>query len=90
MEHVCADNGGVHFNHVHCDPYPCPTPWACCLPDGMCKMWTLDECAAQGGEFMGAQTLCDPNPCGVAGVLEELTEPGEEVTWGRIKSRYRD
>jgi len=53
-------------------------------------MYTLDECTSLGGEFMGAQIVCDPNPCGTTGVPEELTEPVEEVSWGRIKSRYRD
>jgi len=53
-------------------------------------MYMLDECAAQGGDFMGALTVCDPNPCGaVSGLPEKPTGAREELTWGRIKSRYR-
>jgi hypothetical protein len=52
-------------------------------------MYTLEECTELGGEFMGAQTVCDPNPCDVTAVPDDPMEPVEEVTWGRIKSRYR-
>lgn len=90
MSGVCDYYDGVWLDHVHCDPYPCPVPCACCFAGGMCEMYTLDECTAQGGEFMGELTVCDPNPCGTAGAPEELAEPREELSWGRIKSRYRD
>lgn len=53
-------------------------------------MYTPEGCVALGGEVMPPEMTCDPNPCGTTGVPDELTEPGEELTWGRIKSRYRD
>ncbi len=36
---------------------------ACCLPDGSCVVLTEKECGAQGGDYQGDGTDCDPNPC---------------------------
>jgi hypothetical protein len=43
-------------------------------------------CGPMGGEFMGAETFCDPNPCETTGVPEMLIH---ETTWGAVKARYR-
>lgn len=50
---------------------PCPTgvshQGACCLPNfGPCVVSTPDDCAAQGGTYLGDDSPCDPNPCPVA------------------------
>lgn len=42
---------------------------ACCLPGppcepGPCITTTEADCGAQGGSYLGNQTLCSPNPCG--------------------------
>jgi len=36
---------------------------ACCFPTGACSQLKPEECAAQGGNFLGLGSLCDPNPC---------------------------
>ncbi|MBU1937957.1 T9SS type A sorting domain-containing protein [bacterium] len=36
---------------------------ACCLPTGECAWMTPTDCACAGGEFMGENVPCDPNPC---------------------------
>jgi len=86
MQTECENSDGIWLYNVHCDPYPCPVPCACCFSDGICEMYTLDECSALDGEFMGAQTVCDPNPCGTTGVPDD---PRVQTTWGRVKSVYR-
>jgi hypothetical protein len=36
---------------------------ACCFTDGQCIVATQDECATQGGNYVGDGTTCQPNPC---------------------------
>ena len=36
---------------------------ACCFPDCSCQVLTEDECLASGGNPMGVETACEPNPC---------------------------
>ncbi len=36
---------------------------ACCLPASGCVVVSGAECMAQGGQFLGEGTGCDPNPC---------------------------
>ncbi len=36
---------------------------ACCLPDGDCRLMPLDYCTANGGQYAGDDTYCDPDPC---------------------------
>ena len=43
-------------------------------------------CEPMGGEFMGAGSDCDPDPCATSSVPEMLIH---ESTWGTIKARYR-
>ena len=81
-EWECDGAAGVSIPDVICEPYPCPTPCACCLADGVCEMHTLDECPTLGGEFMGAQTVCDPNPCGSTAGLPD--DPAAKTTWGKV------
>ena len=80
-------DGGTYLFRIPCDPYPCPTPFACCYDNGTCELLTLEDCVASGGEFLGPFVLCDPNPCETTGIYED--PPIEEMTWGRVKSRYR-
>jgi hypothetical protein len=35
---------------------------SCCLPDGRCLLLPPDECAADGGSYLGTES-CEPNPC---------------------------
>lgn len=44
-----------------------PTVGACCLPSGVCGQLNSCECAAQGGEFVGAGTPCAVGGC--AGIV---------------------
>lgn len=42
------------------------TAWAlgaCCLPGGGCIEATIEECALEGGTYLGDNLPCDPNPC---------------------------
>jgi hypothetical protein len=64
-----------------------PELGACCLPDGSCEEWMPEQCMSEAGEFMGYCVPCDPNPCVASSVPEISTET---VTWGRIKSTYRE
>jgi len=43
---------------------------------------TAQECAAQGGEYLGDGIECDPNPC-------PNPNPTEDTSWGQIKAKYR-
>ena len=36
---------------------------ACCLPDSACSLEQADDCDQQGGEWLGANTLCSACPC---------------------------
>jgi len=67
-----------------CDPNPCEQPsGACCdLETGECVVMTAQECAAQGGEYLGDGIECDPNPC-------PNPNPTEDTSWGQIKAKYR-
>ncbi len=73
-------NGGntVAWDNTRLEPI---FPGACCLPDGTCLYIEEIACAEQGGEWLGPESVCDPNPC-------EGT-PTEESTWGRIKASFR-
>ena len=59
-----ADFGSFGFGM---DGYlPCPLgsePGGCCFADGSCNVLSREECAGQGGEYVGDGTVCDPNPC---------------------------
>ncbi len=43
-------------------PPPTPVTGACCL-DGDCSITTQSICEAEGGDYQGDDTTCDPNPC---------------------------
>jgi hypothetical protein len=49
-------------------------------------MESLYHCGMGGGQFMGAGSDCDPNPCVNSGIPEKLIH---ETTWGKAKARYR-
>ena len=36
---------------------------ACCIHEAQCILLTAGDCAAAGGNFQGAGSDCDPNPC---------------------------
>lgn len=42
-------------------------PGACCLPDGTCIFVEETVCLDAGGEWLGPESVCDPNPCAVGG-----------------------
>ncbi len=55
---------------------------ACCLPDGTCAQLNGQDCAQQGGLFMGSGVPCTPNPCVGTGLLDdhdELLGPGDSL-----------
>lgn len=73
---------GVDNITIEGSPIP-PTDGACCLRNttaGACIMATPQDCAAQGGIFLGLGVLCDPLPC-VTGA--------KQSSWGAVKSIYR-
>ena len=82
---ACEAEGGEVLG-CFCENHPCPRIGACCIADGYCEEITPTDCALQGGEYMGHEIPCDPNPCVTSSVPETSTE---QVTWGRIKSRYK-
>lgn len=47
----------------------CGSPGACCRQDGSCVVASEANCGALGGEFVGVDTPCEPNPCEVSAVL---------------------
>lgn len=51
---------------------------ACCIFDGPCFQYSLEQCEDQNGYFVGGP--CDPNPCALA---------AEPIGWGGVKSWYR-
>lgn len=61
---LCKPSGDwnirLSFTGLGCAP---PTPGACCLPNGNCTVTTSDDCTAQGGTFLGANTNCAGANC---------------------------
>jgi hypothetical protein len=54
------------FGFATAGTLPCPpdvADGACCFADGSCAVISRDACGADGGEFLGDGTSCDPNPC---------------------------
>ncbi len=50
---------------------PCSSsdaPGACCYADGSCEVVFESDCSLGGGDFQGAGTSCDPNPCSAPGI----------------------
>lgn len=67
-EYGCELIGGVfHPEWDDCVVAECPQPpgvGACCFdPYGPCQVVTEDECLDMEGEYMGDDTVCEPNPC---------------------------
>jgi hypothetical protein len=63
-----------------CDPNPCNTAGACCLPSGQCQQLTGADCYIAGGTWH-PDVPCDPDPCGAV--------PVQRTSWGTIKNTYR-
>ena len=60
----CSDMSGVYKGDgAVCDPNPCTQPQgACCAPAGTCTI--TEQAACSGGNiWVGANTVCVPNPC---------------------------
>lgn len=57
------------------------TTGACCFDTGLCELLSEGDCMMAGGNWYGAGSVCDPNPCPIT--------PVEESSWGRIKGLYR-
>jgi hypothetical protein len=49
---------------------------ACCLGDGTCSLQEEEACAELGGQWLGANSLCDQCPCAIA-CPPDGTEEGE-------------
>ncbi|MCB9462415.1 MAG: lamin tail domain-containing protein [Candidatus Eisenbacteria bacterium] len=54
---------------------------ACCFADGSCTFGPVEDCDANGGNYQGDDTVCDPNPCSVVPVIEK--------SWGGVKDNFR-
>ncbi len=63
---ACIAPGYVFHANVACEDLapPCGViAGACCRRDGGCDTTTQDDCAAAGGIWLGAHTLCSQCPC---------------------------
>ncbi|MBK8233139.1 MAG: hypothetical protein IPK72_21790 [Candidatus Eisenbacteria bacterium] len=47
----------------------------------MCEIFTEDHCGEHGGDYIGDNTTCNPNPC--------LPVATQRSSWGQIKQVYR-
>lgn len=65
---ACDQIGGDWFSTLHCTDNPCPIPpdGACCL-GLICQIMGEAACAANGGNWRGAGTLCTPSLCACRG-----------------------
>jgi hypothetical protein len=66
IEDLVFSFGTVRWGSAGANTCPTYTGGACCFADGHCANLLADECIAQGGDFQGTGTVCDPNPCPVA------------------------
>jgi hypothetical protein len=57
---ACAS--GVFYGGP-CDPTPCSSTGACCVPGQSCTRMADYECNQYGGAFQGVGSSCSPNPC---------------------------
>ena len=55
---------------------------ACCLGDSQCQMATSQGCDQDGGDYLGDDESCVPDPCAPLPVLQS--------SWGELKARFRD
>ena len=67
-----------------CDPNPCRG--ACCMPTGDCLYISQDHCDDQGGEFLGYDTVCTPNPCALGCPLGTLYDQAADRDGAYYKS----
>ncbi len=58
-----------------------PVTGACCLADDSCVVAEPQDCASQGGSYLGDGTDCEPNPC--------IPTASQKTTWGKIRAGYR-
>ena len=86
MKLAIADAGdGVLDSNVMiaCQSFLCgtpPTTGACCIEND-CFLLGSEQCAAQGGIYLGDNTTCVEDPCDGVSI--------EKQSWGRVKSFYR-
>ncbi len=71
-------DGTDRFGHVYwlaAGDNTCPEPpgatGACCYPDGTCEVVAEADCA---GQYLGDDTVCDPNPCDQPGACCFLSD----------------
>jgi hypothetical protein len=91
VESQCTQLGGsFQGSGVPCTPELCLFPTgACCLGQN-CFVVTFDDCFQHDGRYIGDGSDCQPNPCGSAGVDEDLPQDRyRSASWGRIKSILR-
>lgn len=55
-----------------CEPNDCAQPLGACCFAHLCFELTELECVDNGGSFMGAFLPCDPNPCEVDDVADDM------------------
>ena len=58
--------------------------WPCCLEDGTCQVMPPDECLNAGGDPLGPDEVCDPNPCTIC----KPSSPPERVKPKSPTNRY--
>jgi len=59
---------------------PVSQPTGACCVGSECSIETARDCGNMGGQYMGDNVPCDPNPCAT---------PTKPSTWGKIKAGYR-
>ena len=70
------DDGVACTGAPSCAP---PETGACCLQNGTCIPDLFEsDCAAQGGQWQGAGTGCDPNPCEPFGCTPCYSDPDDD------------
>jgi hypothetical protein len=55
--------GGDWVMRAFYTPLDCAGAGACCFADGSCTNDFSGSCISAGGTFLGAETVCAPNPC---------------------------
>ena len=77
-----AGYGSLGFNEPGSAACPSSGSTGACCIGHTCSITCEGDCTAQGGDYMGDGTTCDPP--GVCGAV-----PARDESWGRIKQQYR-
>ena len=64
IEPVCVStNGAFQGAGTTCATTDCPQPTGACCIGESCSIQTEENCTGFGGNWLGMETDCDPNPC---------------------------